>query len=1124
MAGDVRVQELVEELVDSGRTPEEVCRACPELLPAVRERLRWLQTCDAQLDILFPPREFLPSAETPSSASVPGANDLPRIPGYEVEELLGRGGMGVVFRARHVRLNRAVAMKMALAGAYSSAVERERFRREAEAVAALRHPGIVQIYDVGDSDGRPFFTMEFIEGGSLSQKLAGTPLPARQAAVLLASLADAVESAHRGGIVHRDLKPANILLTPDGTPKVSDFGIARRLDGEAGLTRTGNVLGTPSYMPPEQAAGQPTAVGPVVDVYALGAILYEMLTGRPPFRAETAAETVQQVINQDPVPPSRLNGKVPRDLEVICLKCLRKEPSSRYATAAALSEDMGRFLRGEAITARPERWYAHLLRRVARRPGITLALTVAAVSFGGGLWLIGERVVAARRVEAELAAKEQAADDDLQEMVRWEGSEAWEQARASLDRAKARLGESGSPEIRRQLDQGDRDLNLAATLENRRLYYGLVSFQKNALTFPESDGAYQTAFREEGLGQETDTPETVAERVKASNIRETLVAALDDWAACVAEDQRRPWMLAVAGLADPTTTPWRKLARDPELWVDNQALSKLIADAPVDIQSVPLVVALQKRFHILGGDPVPYLKRIQTVLPDNHHVNFTLGYLLYLRNQPAEAVGYLRVALVGQSRTSTQPVLSYLGCALRDTGQAEDALETFRQSLRMEPEFARNSNNYQHFVSLLTTLGRHDEAMRYVEIALPRNGNDVGLREVRANCLETKGKYDEALAELLRAARCDPRRLSVQSALQRVALKCNHLAEARGAWANLIAAEPPEHEAWDGYAELSLFLGDEVEYRRVRRALLARFGESKAQVAERTGRACVLAPGTPEEIAGGAALIDRALAADKNDYPEWAYPYFQVAKALAEYRAGRWTSSVAALEGDASRVLLPAPQLILALDLHCLKREDEARAALVKAVLSFDWRPSRAGDREAWMFHVLRREAEGMILPDLPAFLEGKYEPRSNDERLALIGACQSRERFRLAAQLYADAFAADPNLGVDPATRMQFNAARMAALAGCGDEPASNQPADGRVWRTRARAWLRLDLAALSGIVPQNSKFVREELKHWRNEPDLAGLREPAELSKLSAEERNDCRALWEEVDRLFNRKPDAQ
>src|SRR5262245_29828254 len=299
MADDPRLQQLLDELLDTNATPEEVCRSCPELLPTVRDRWRQLHRVQAKLDALFPPPDD-PEAQTAEEIV------LPQIPGYEVESVLGRGGMGVVFRARHLRLNRPVALKMGLAGGYFGTRERARFMREVEAVAGLRPPNVVQVYDVSEDKGRPYFTMEFVEGGSLSQKLAGTPQPARQAAELVATLAMAVHAAHECGIVHRDLKPANVLLTAAGTPKISDFGLAWRLESDHSLTTSGARLGTPSYMAPEQAAGNSAIVGRPTDVYALGAILYELLTGRPPFRAATTSETERQVISEEPVAPSRL--------------------------------------------------------------------------------------------------------------------------------------------------------------------------------------------------------------------------------------------------------------------------------------------------------------------------------------------------------------------------------------------------------------------------------------------------------------------------------------------------------------------------------------------------------------------------------------------------------------------------------------------------------------------------------------------------------------------------------------------------------------------------------------------------------------------------------------------------
>ena len=248
-----------------------------------------------------------------------------------------------------------------------------RFRTEAEAIARLQHPNIVQVFEVGEHDGRPFLAMEFCPGGGLDRKLKGAPLSPHEAAALMETLARAMEAAHRARVVHRDLKPANVLLSADGTPKISDFGLARKLD-EAGQTQTGAVMGTPSYMAPEQARGEGT-VGPAADVYALGAILYELLTGRPPFRGATTFDTLQQVLYRGAGRARRHKPKVPRDLEAICLTCLEKEPARRYATAGDLAEDLHRFQAGEPIQARPVGSLERLWRWCRRNPAVAASLT-----------------------------------------------------------------------------------------------------------------------------------------------------------------------------------------------------------------------------------------------------------------------------------------------------------------------------------------------------------------------------------------------------------------------------------------------------------------------------------------------------------------------------------------------------------------------------------------------------------------------------------------------------------------------------------------------------------------------------------------------------------------------------
>jgi WD40 repeat protein len=327
-----------------------------------------------------------PPPEQETLPVVPDAEFRPAVPGYEILQELGRGGMGIVYQARQVALNRVVALKVIRAGAGAGAQELERFRIEAEAVARLQHPHIVQIHEIGEQAGCPYFALEFVEGGTLAQRLAGTPLASRQAAALLETLARAMHHAHERGILHRDLKPGNVLLTADGTPKISDFGLAKYLDEAlaptvlARQTQSGAVLGTPSYMAPEQAQGKNKEIGPAADVYALGAILYELLTGRPPFKAATPLETLRQVIWDEPVPPARLQPKVPRDLETLCLKCVQKEPGKRYPSALALAEDLRRFLAGEPIRARPVGRGERLWRWCRRNPALSTASGVAALT------------------------------------------------------------------------------------------------------------------------------------------------------------------------------------------------------------------------------------------------------------------------------------------------------------------------------------------------------------------------------------------------------------------------------------------------------------------------------------------------------------------------------------------------------------------------------------------------------------------------------------------------------------------------------------------------------------------------------------------------------------------------
>jgi tetratricopeptide (TPR) repeat protein/tRNA A-37 threonylcarbamoyl transferase component Bud32 len=401
-----RVIEEYQERVRRGERPdvEEYARLHPPIAEVLRH--------------LLPAVRLL---QPPARPGLPG--DLE---GYEVLREVGRGGMGVVYEARDRRLNRVVALKMVLARGQARPEDLVRFVAEAEAVARLQHPNIVPVFEAGQHDGLPYFTMEYVAGGSLAARLQGGPLPPADAAALLEPLARAMHYAHQKGVVHRDLKPANVLLSEvailreprsdpaserrDYSPKITDFGLAKRVEGGTGLTRTGAILGTPSYMAPEQARGRAADVGPHSDTWALGAILYECLTGRPPFQGPTPTDTLMQVTHDEPVPPRRLQPGVPRDLETIALKCLQKEPAHRYASAGALADDLRRFRAGEPIRARPVGPLGRGLRWCRRNPAVAglTAVTAATLVVGlvavAALWRRAERnyqVAESQRERAE---------------------------------------------------------------------------------------------------------------------------------------------------------------------------------------------------------------------------------------------------------------------------------------------------------------------------------------------------------------------------------------------------------------------------------------------------------------------------------------------------------------------------------------------------------------------------------------------------------------------------------------------------------------------------------------------------------------------------------------------------
>jgi eukaryotic-like serine/threonine-protein kinase len=1018
MSGNPRVFALLEEILETGRTPEEVCRDHPELLSEVRQRWRDFRLIDQEVSAFLPP-----SHNSDAGPPTPDPADLPQVSGYRVEAVLGQGGMGIVYKAWHLRLQRPVALKMLLAGDYAKPAERERFQREAEAIAALVHPNIVQVHDVGEVGERPYFTMELVDGGDLAKQIQGTPQPARKAAGLVATLADVVQAAHQRGIVHRDLKPANVLLTSDGTPKVTDFGLAQRLEGGEGLTLSGTPLGTPSYMAPEQARGNRDAIGPATDIYALGAILYELLTGRPPFRAESGMATLQQVMADDPVPPARLNRRVPRDLETICLKCLHKEPQRRYASAQALAEDLRRFERGEPIAARPPGAVEHAARWVRRRPTLAAALA-AGVLLASALvvtvvWWHGQRTA----LEATAVAY---AEADLSESEGLRNRGEFKASAEVLQRARDRLGEFVPPKLRDRLRAAFENLELVTRLESIRL--SRVVIVQGRQNRARSDRDYTEEFRAAGLAAVGDDPAAVAARLAASPVKRELVAALDDWAVCTDDVPRRTWLMDVARKADPD--PWRDRVRDPDpkAWKDRTRLAELARTAPLERESPHQLVALGSRLQDDGGDrdAVAFLRRVQRAHPADFFANYMLACALRETGDAMAAVGHFRAALAVRPdaanawyglglalydagrldeaetalsesvrlapthgwahaqlglvlRKQNKPdqaidhlqqavrfsrpaawMQTELARALQDRQRWEEAIHCYREAARLDPD---NPSTHYDLGMALNTPGRQDEAIQHLRKSVSLGPSSAVTRRALGSVLLARDRPDEAVEHFRAAIGLEPNHAEAQQALRTALIRLGRLGDARAAWKKALQAGSPEHDAWFGYAELCLFLGKKEEFRSARSELLARFRDTtEPHVAERVGRACLLLPGSDDELRQAVALTERAKAAADPKY-DWARPYFHFAKGLADYRLGRFDEAIAVMSGEAKNTnyIGPSSRLVMAMALYRKGNTKEARAALAAAVDSYDWSPAKADNRDVWIPHILRREAEAII-------------------------------------------------------------------------------------------------------------------------------------------------------------------
>ncbi len=1202
---DARVDALLDRLLQSACTPEEVCRETPDLLPEVSRRWNAMRGVGRRLGELFPSA----GADEPDAGG--GDPPLPQIPGHAIEGVLGRGGMGIVYRAHQQSLHRDVAVKVLLLGVHASAAELARFRREAQVVAALQHPNIVQVFDTGEADGWPFFTMELMEGGSLADRLQGEPWAARDAATLVAALADAVEKAHRCGVIHRDLKPANVLLTAAGTPKISDFGLARRAD-EASLTQSGARMGTPAYMAPEQALGRLDTIGPATDVWALGVVLYQLVVGQPPFEARTPGALHHAVVHDPPSAPSRRNGGVPRDLENVCMRCLHKDPARRYPSAAELAADLQRFLRHEPVLAQPvgpvERCWSWCRRKPALAGLLLTGVALLSLAFAS---LLREAGLAADR-RTELARLESRLDD----VIRFAAAGNLDAASTALDG----LSDGASDGLRARIVSVRADIALGKQLEGIRMQRAALADERFAKDLGKdvAEERYRAAFGAAKLGSVDEPAAVVAARVAASAVRPSLVTALDDWAMCAGDETRRAWLLGTAQLADPGAPEWLQRLRDPAAWSDPEALAGLVVSAPAT-RSVTLLVGLAERLRARGKDSVAFLGKLLLRHPDDFWINYALADAVFWGDHAA-AVRYLQAAValrpdsaaprvdlaralafvgrneealaqagiaieidpgvetahvvranvLGRLGRRDEAIAAYrevvrivpasaqarsnLGALLADGDRLEEAVEEYEESLRLRPDAGETRANlgnalgglgrrdeaiaqYRLGVQAapeivctnynlglgLWQLGRFDEAAGYLRKTIQLDARHAFAHLFLAESLKDRGRIRDAIPvyqQCLSLRVPDPRPAGVLRRLQ--SLQQGRGEEARSAWQLWLNDVPREHCLWEGYAELCAFVGNQEAYHGACDVLLASIEADDVRAAGRVGFTCALSPRSDAEIGRAMQLVERALA-EPSRYEEWERPWFLFARALLAYRTSRFADALAQLAAEPVSEIGVAARLVAAMACRRLGRDDEARERLGTAIADTDWSAVQAIQRDVWIEHVLRREAEALVLPDLAELLAGRREP-SGPERLALLGVCEFEGRHLTTARLYAAAFAADPALATSGDGGHVHRAARAAALAGSGrgTDGAMLGAAEMAGLRGQARSWLRQGLAAWRSALEHDAKGSRDAaartIAAWQKDAGFAALREPW-VGEYPFAERDDCRALWKEADDLLAR-----
>jgi serine/threonine-protein kinase len=1062
---------------------------------------------------------------------------------YELLDEVARGGMGVVLRARDPAFGRLLAVKVLLPLHRGEPELERRFLAEARLTGRLQHPGIPPAHELGRlADGRPFFAMKLVQGQTLEALLARRDSPADGLPRLLelfAAVCQAVAYAHSQGVIHRDLKPSNVMVGAFGEVQVMDWGLAKvlgtpeeeALSGRGANTTVtsrasaetveGALLGTPAYMAPEQARGEVGRLDERADVFGLGAILCQILSGEPPYRG-TGQKALQQAAKGDLVEAFAHLDACGADAELIRLAktCLSPDRDSRPRDGRAVAEAVAAYQAGvqerlraaELETARVTARAA--AERKTRRRTVVMAAALLLLVLGGsgaGLWWYEHRAEQARARDAQTRAVRA----DLAEVIGLLREGKLAEAHTVLVRAEGRVGGGGPAPLLAEVQRLRDDLSVGEALDRIRLRKATIVDGRFDDASAERD--YAALFREHGLEEEGENPGLVAERIKGSPIQAQLVAALDDRAIATKNRDRRIWLLEVARLADPGVRSDR--FRDPVVWGQRETLERLAREANVAELSPQLLSALGLALQASEADPVPLWKAAQERHPADFWLNFHLANALR-ELEPEAAVGYYRAALA--ARPHTNAVHNNLGNVLKATGGVDEAIRHYRQATDIDPGYAKAHYNLGNALKAKDEVG---EAIQHLRKSIELDPGFAPAHYNLGNLLYAKGEVETALRHYRQAIVLDPRDATAHYNLGTVLRARGEVPAAIQHYRQAIEIDPRFVKAHINLGNALKATGkvdEAIQHYRLAICLDPRSAQSWTNLGNTLFDLSRTNLGNP--------LFDLRRLDD-------AIQHFRQAIFLDSRSAKAHAGLGVALDikGEVDEAIQHyslaisldpgLAEITLALGQAHLKQGRFAKAR--EATRHFlDLQPPT--HRLYKLATQQLRQCERFLELDdkLSAILQNKAKPTNAAERLELAQLCQEHKKLYAAAvRFYTEAFNEQPRLAGDLRAGHRYNAACAAALAASSQGRDADHLTDPERARLRGRAlvWLHADLAAWTGVVntgtAQARAMVQSKLRHWQKDPDLASVRDQGAMAELPEAERAAWGKFWVEVEALLQR-----